>query len=609
MVKIERSGSPAGWLACALGGALGCVIVGVGGCDFPNTDIFGETQSGASATLHYVASADQIGPVVYRDPLGAVSPDSRWLAYTERDRVHVTPASGGAVTVIGPGTNSIRYLAWLPDSRRIAVRERVFDRSRQDWFVYDATTGERGLLWPGDSSGDVHPRAMDQLAWSPDGATVAGVMAGSGAAEIWTADADGLGSRAVASGALSFPSWTPSGRLACLATREGRQTLQLPCGDSSASARYSGIEAYGRVAFSPNGADAYVGSPGEGGFLDLWAVSLADGGARRLTSFARDAYDPSVGPDGHVYFKTQDYRVFLATAPAEGGPATALTTFQSETPSWSWDGAQVAFTYGDWRHVTDDIHYPDIAQHIGVVDATGATPWDAPTQVVRSSDSEDQAMNWSPNGQWIVFHTHQSGDDIWLMPADGSGEARMISQDGSETGWPRWSPDGRWIVFKSFRHDSAGARQAFVFVIGVDQETGETTPQRRVDMVDFPHDVGLAVWGNGGDLLVFEAQEAIGRKSIWSVDRDGGVPRRIHSFSSDQVTSGIGVSHDRRWVAYVDRASDGYYQIFRIPLSGGAPEQLTHDPSNKTQPTYSPAGDRIAFTVFSYRSHFWRIDP
>ena len=114
MVKIERSGSPAGWLARALGGALGCVLVGVGGCDFPNTDIFGETQSGASATLHYVATADQIGPVVYRDPLGAISPDGRWLAYTERDRVHVTPASGGAVTVIGPGTNSIRYLTWLP---------------------------------------------------------------------------------------------------------------------------------------------------------------------------------------------------------------------------------------------------------------------------------------------------------------------------------------------------------------------------------------------------------------------------------------------------------------------------------------------------------------
>ena len=134
--------------------------------------------------LHYVTTADQIGPVVYRDPLGAISPDGRWLAYTERDRVHVTPASGGAVTVIGSGTRSIRYLAWLPDSRRIAVRERLFDRSSQDWFVYDATTGARSPLWPGDSSADVHPRAMGQLAWSPDGSTVAGVMAGSGGAEI-----------------------------------------------------------------------------------------------------------------------------------------------------------------------------------------------------------------------------------------------------------------------------------------------------------------------------------------------------------------------------------------------------------------------------------------
>ena len=588
---------------------LGFALVGLSGCDLPGVDTQGGDQGGASATLHYVTTADQVGPVVYRDPLGAVSPDGRWLAYTERDRVHITPAGGGAVSVIGSGTSSIRYLAWLPDSRGIAVRERIFDRSRQDWFLYDVTTGERSLLWPGDSSADVHPRAMGQLAWSPDGTKVAGVMTGSGGAEIWTADADGSGSQAVASGALSFPSWTPDGRLACLSTTEGHQTLQLPCGDPTTSAPYGGIQAYGRVAFSPDGEDAYVGVPGEGGFLDLWAVSVADGSARRLTSFARDAYDPSVGPGGSVYFKSQDYRVFLATAPAEGGPTTALTTFQSETPSWSWDGAQIAFTYGDWRHVTDDIYYPDIAQHIGMVDASGAAPWDAPRRVVRSTYSEDQSMNWSPNGRWIVFHTHESGDDIWLMPADGSGEARMISQDGSETGWPRWSPDGRSITFKSFRRDSAGARHAYAYVIGVDQETGETTPQRRVDVGDFPYDVGIAEWANDGDVIVFEAAEAIGRKSIWSVSSDGGSPRRIHSFASDQVTSGIGVSHDRRWVAYVDRASDGYYQIFRVPLGGGAPEQLTHDPSNKTQPSYSPTGDRIAFTVFSYHAHFWRIDP
>ena len=39
------------------------------------------------------------------------------------------------------------------------------------------------------------------------------------------------------------------------------------------------------------------------------------------------------------------------------------------------------------------------------------------------------------------------------------------------------------------------------------------------------------------------------------------------------------------------------------------PEQISSDPTHKTQPAWSPLGDRIAFTVFSYRAHFWRIHP
>ena len=583
----------------------------VGACAAPDDGTPSEGDAESPHPLRFVTSAEQIGPVVYRDPLGAVSPDGLWLAYTERDRVHVTPSSGGAVHVIGPGVNSIRYLSWLPDSRRIAVRERVFDRSRQDWYVYDRVTGDRSALWSDAPSGEAHPASMDQLAWSPDDTKVAGVVRAGGGAEVWVSNADGTGAEPVATGGeFTFPAWTPQSGLACLsADPDGRQTLQLPCGQAAASMRYENVEAFGRMAFSPDGAWAYLGSPGDGGFLDLWAMSVADGSAHRLSSFARDAYDPSVGPDGGVYFKTQDYRVFLATTPAVGGPTTALTTFQSETPTWSWDGLQVAFTFGSWRHVTDDIHYPDIAQHIGVVDTQGDELHREPTRVVRSTYSEDQGMYWSPNGRWIAFHTHVDSDDIWLMPADGSSEGHMISAEGSETGWPRWSADGRWIAFKSFRRDEAGARHAYLYTIEVDQEIGETQPQTRVDMGDFPYDIVLADWGDEGSTLVFEAAEAIGQKSLWTVPRTGGTPRRIHTFTSDQITSGIGVSHDGQWVAYVDRASDGFYQIFRVPVTGGAPEQLTHDPSNKTQPSYSPTGDRVAFTVFNYEVHFWRMDP
>ena len=36
--------------------------------------------------------------------------------------------------------------------------------------------------------------------------------------------------------------------------------------------------------------------------------------------------------------------------------------------------------------------------------------------------------------------------------------------------------------------------------------------------------------------------------------------------------------------------------------------QLTTDPSNKTQPAFSPDGARVAFTVWSYDAIFWKFD-
>ena len=133
---------------------------------------------------------------------------------------------------------------------------------------------------------------------------------------------------------------------------------------------------------------------------------------------------------------------------------------------------------------------------------------------------------------------------IWLMAADGSG-ARQISEDGHETGWARWSPDGRFVVFTSCRRDESGARHGGLYVIGLDQETGEVTePQVQVPLEGFSEDVIQAGWVDTGETLLFESAAAVGRKSLWTVPCTGGRPTRFHQFGSDQIHSGIRVSPD-----------------------------------------------------------------
>ena len=60
----------------------------------------------------------------------------------------------------------------------------------------------------------------------------------------------------------------------------------------------------------------------------------------------------------------------------------------------------------------------------------------------------DSQPRFSADGQSIVFVSDRSGaENLWLMPADGKGEARQLSH-GEDTVFvsPEWAPDGSGIV-------------------------------------------------------------------------------------------------------------------------------------------------------------------
>lgn len=563
--------------------------------------------------LIWIATAQQLGPVGYRDPAGALSPDGRWLAYSEGRFLRVQGTGGGPVVELPAGEAQIRHIAWHPDSRTIVADGFA---TQAGWAVYDHLARTRRRLWEdhdpltanvdGGATRAARVADLRQAVWSPDGRSMAAIVNGREGQELWTVPADGTSARArKAAARIGFPAWTPSGDLACIATVDGRSRVTIPCGASPIRTDPD-LDAYGPIAFAPDGTTMYVALANASGTLDMWAAPVAGGPARRLTSFSRDTYAPSVAQDGALLFKVQSYRTVVALVPAAGGPSQPLATFQSETPSWDPTGRQIGITYGTWRRVVDDAHYPDIAQEVGIIPLDPSSPAGVPSTVVHASVSEDQSLCWSPNGKWIAFHSHKDqSDDIWLQPSGGTAPPRRVSflGRGAEVGWPRWSPDGRWLLFDGA---SRSTHHSVMFVLGVNQESGEVTSEaREIAVQGVDAEVSHGEWLPDSAQVAVVAKEAPGRHVIVTVARDGGEARVVHRFASEHDAPGLAVAPDGREVAFIAPSPDGFFQVFRLPLEGGSPIRVTSDPSHKTQPAWSPDGRHIAFTVWSYDAQFW----
>ncbi len=124
-----------------------------------------------TSRLSWVATAHQFGPVGYRDPAGALSPDGRWIAYSEGRFLRVRSVDGGPAIGFPPGEAQIRNIAWSPDNRTILTDGH---RTQTGWAAYDRLSGSRRVLW---DSPEGTPD-LRQLAWSPDGRSIAAVANG-----------------------------------------------------------------------------------------------------------------------------------------------------------------------------------------------------------------------------------------------------------------------------------------------------------------------------------------------------------------------------------------------------------------------------------------------
>jgi Tol biopolymer transport system component len=167
------------------------------------------------------------------------------------------------------------------------------------------------------------------------------------------------------------------------------------------------------------------------------------------------------------------------------------------------------------------------------------------------------------DGRHVVFESSRDGSSIWRMEPDGSHPTRLT--DGKLDHAPECSPDGKWIYYTSER-----SGRPTLWRIPID---GGKSTELTQEMI---YDVLLSP---SGRLVYYATFEVLGSPPRWVViTANGG--KRVYSFDRPINFNSPSWAPDERGLDYVSNRG-GVNNIWRQPLDGGAPKQITHFTSGR----------------------------
>jgi Tol biopolymer transport system component len=255
-----------------------------------------------------------------------------------------------------------------------------------------------------------------------------------------------------------------------------------------------------------------------------------------------------------------------------------LTTFRGskDDPALSPDGSRIAFSWrpsakGPW--------------HI-YIKPVGAGE---PVQLTASS-SDDGFASWSPDGRQIAFcrRAMETGYDsrervpfsVYIVPALGGAE-RKIAQTWAGVSW---SADGQKLALARVPNNTPNSGGIDVLSL----ESGE-----RHKLTASEEDI-LPAFSPSGKWIAFTRLFPGRGLEIFVVPAEGGPPRQL-TFDGHLI-NGVTWTGDSREIVFSSLRNQAQGELWRIPVTGGAPRPLPGALRNASSPSVSPLSGRLAFT-------------
>ncbi len=383
-----------------------------------------------------------------------------WLAQTGGTyHVFVRPIASDSLLQVTQGVGSEFRPVWSPVGDQIAYA-RIVDGVSCELLSVSSVGG------PPRHLADCDMDDGDNIAWSPDGKTLAMRAPGSRGIDFLT----------LADGSI-------------------RHFTEVPPSESSDT----------DPTFSPDGTLLAFTRWHAAGVADVHVVPVSGGQPKRLTFDNLKVEGLTWEPDGkHIVYSTNRggpftlWRVGLDGGPPELVPVTGRSV---SSPVMSRDGQRLV--YEDWNGQTDLFSLDTRAAGAQAQQVTYTTRWDWNPAV-------------SPDGTRIALASDRTGfSEIWVADRDGGNALKLTAFGGPYTSGPAWSPDGREIVF-----DNPAANGNFdIYAVNADGGA----PRRLTTALAedrFPH------FSPDGKWIYFSSRRS-GDWQIWRMPTDGGDAQQV----------------------------------------------------------------------------------